>query len=148
MYVILLALPVVQKQIVDFVNSCLCSQYVVLTISCYTGVKIDKTRIQKKGPVKGFDALNNKQKSAPFNSEQNDEDNNYNDDEDEEMQLIMDEIYQKQLVKKQAADANNAKKCIEASFGLSNSMRPSSRGSHVGTDRRKVIPLEGISSSS
>ncbi|KAK2428420.1 hypothetical protein QL285_026942 [Trifolium repens] len=112
------------------------------------GVKIDKTRIQKKEPVKGFDAVNNKQKSAPFNSEWNDEDNNYNDDEDEEMQLIMDEIYQRQLVKKQAADANNAKKCIEASFGPSNSMRPSSRGSHVETDRRKVIPLEGISSSS
>ncbi|WJX56843.1 hypothetical protein P8452_42461 [Trifolium repens] len=112
------------------------------------GVKIDTTRIQKKGPVKGFDAVNNKQKSAPFNSEQNDEDNSYNDHEDEEMQLIMDEIYQRQLVKKQAADANNAKKYIEASFGLSNSMRPPSRGSHVETDRRKVIPLEGISSSS
>jgi hypothetical protein len=147
MYVILLALPVVQKQIVDFVNSCLCSQYVVLTISCYTGVKIDKTRIQKKGPVKGFDALNNKQKSAPFNSEQNDEDNNYNDDEDEEMQLIMDEIYQRQLVKKQAADANNAKKCVEANFGLPNNVRPSSGGSHVETDRQKLISLEGISSS-
>ncbi|CAJ2647705.1 unnamed protein product [Trifolium pratense] len=73
------------------------------------GVKIDKNRIQKKGPVKGFDALNNKQKSAPFNFEQN-EDNNYNDSEDEEMQLL-----------EQAADE---------------------------TDRRKVISLEGISSSS
>jgi hypothetical protein len=110
------------------------------SLSCYTGVKIDNKGIQNKGPI-------NEQKSAPFNSEQNDEDNNYNDDEDEEMELIMDEIYQRQLVKKQAADANNAKKCVEANFGLPNNVRPSSGGSHVETDRQKLISLEGISSS-
>ncbi|WJX56845.1 hypothetical protein P8452_42462 [Trifolium repens] len=104
------------------------------------GVKIDNKGIKSKGPI-------NEQKSAPFNSEQNDEDNNYNDDEDEEMELIMDEIYQRQLVKKQAADANNAKKCVEASFGLPNNVRPSSGGSHVEIDRQKLISLEGISSS-
>lgn len=93
------------------------------------GVKTDKNRIQKKGPVKGFDALNNKQKFAPFNSEQNDEDNNYNDGEDEEMQFV--NIYQQQL---QATVANNSKKCIEAGGG-----------SHVETDRQKVISLEGTS---
>ncbi|XP_045812786.1 uncharacterized protein LOC123906813 isoform X3 [Trifolium pratense] len=109
------------------------------------GVKVDNEEIQKEGPAKGFDALNNKQKSAPFNSEQNDEDNNYNDDE--EMQLIMDEIYQRQLVKKQAADANNAKNCIEASFGLPSNVRPSSGGSPAETDWQKLISLEGIFSS-
>lgn len=128
-------------------NSCLCSQHVDLTISCYIGVKNDKNRIQKKEPVKGFAALSNKQKSAPFNSEQNDEDNGYNDGEDGEMQLIMEEIYQQQLLKQQAADANNAKKCIEATFGLSNNVRPSSGGSHVETDRQKVISVESISNS-
>ena len=76
-----------------------------LTISCCTGVKNDKNRIQKKGPVKGFDALNNKQKFAPFNSEQNDEDNNYNDGDDEEMQFV--KKFQQQL---QATEANNSKK--------------------------------------
>lgn len=100
-----------------------------LTISCCTGVKNDKNRIQKKGPVKGFDALKNKQKFAPFNSEQNDEDNNYNDGEDEEMQFV--NIYQQQL---QATVANNSEICIEAGGG-----------SHVETDRQKVISLEGAS---
>jgi len=100
-----------------------------LTISCCTGVKTDKNRIQKKGPVKGFDALNNKQKFAPFNSEQKDEDNNYNDGEDEEMQFV--KIYQQQL---KTTDENNSKKCIEAGGG-----------SHVETDRQRVISLEAAS---
>jgi len=103
-----------------------------LTISCCTGVKNDKNRIQKKGPVKGFDALNNKQKFAPFNSEANDEDNNYNDGEGEEMQFV--KKFQQQLQGIQGTDANNSKKCIEAGGG-----------SHVETDRQKVISLEGTS---
>ncbi|XP_058777026.1 uncharacterized protein LOC131651374 isoform X3 [Vicia villosa] len=111
------------------------------------GVKNDKNKIQKKEPVKGFNALNNKQKSAPFNSEQNDEDNGYNDGTDREMQLIMEEIYKRLLLKQQAAVANKAKKCIEATFGLSNDVRPSIGGSHVETDRQKVISVEGISNS-
>ncbi|CAI8587695.1 unnamed protein product [Vicia faba] len=110
------------------------------------GVKNDKNKIQKKEPVKGFNALNNKQKSAPFNSEQNDEDNGYNDCEDGEVQLI-EEIYQRQLLKQQAADANNAKKCIEATLGLSNNVRPSSGGSQVETVRQQVVSVEGISNS-
>lgn len=101
----------------------------------------------------------NKQKSAPFNSEQNDEDNGYNDGKDREMQLIIEEIYKGQLVKQQAAVykqqllkqqaavANNAKNCIEATFGLSNDVRPSIGESHLETDRQKVISVEGISNS-
>lgn len=128
-------------------NSCLCSQYVDLTISCYTGVKVDQSKIQKKRLVKGFYALDNNQKPTLFNSEQSDEDKDYNDGDNEEMQLIMDEINQQKLPEHEAADANNVEKCIESSFGLSNNVRPSSGGSHVETDRRKVTSLEGISNS-
>ncbi|XP_058777020.1 uncharacterized protein LOC131651372 isoform X2 [Vicia villosa] len=111
------------------------------------GVKVDQSKIQKKRLIKGFYALDNNQKSTPFNSEQSDEDKDYNDGDDEEMQLIMDEINQQKLPEHEAADANNVEKCIESSFGLSNNVRPSSGGSHVETDRRKVTSLEGISNS-
>jgi hypothetical protein len=118
-----------------------------LIISCSTGVQNDDNIVQRKGLVKGIDALNSKQKATAINSEQSEEYNAYSDgEEDEEMQLIK-KIYQRQLLKQQAAIASNVKKCIGDNFGLSNNVRPSSGGSHVETDRQKLISLEGISSS-
>jgi hypothetical protein len=116
-----------------------------LIISCSSGVQNDNNRVQRKGWVKEFNALNNKQKAIAVNPEHNDEYNDYSDDEDEEMQLIMEKIYQRQLLKQQAAIANNVKKSIGASFGLSHNVRPSSGGSHLEADRRNVVSVEGIS---
>jgi hypothetical protein len=61
------------------------------------------------------------------------------------MQLIMEKIYQRQLLKQQAAIANNVKKSIGDSFGLSHNVRPSSGGPHLEADRRNVVSLDGIS---
>ena len=116
-----------------------------LIISCSTGVQNNNNnnRVQRKGLVKGFDGLNNKQKSTAFNSGQNVEYDDYSDGEDEAQ--LMEKIYQRQLLKQQTAIANNVKKCIEYSFGLSHNARPSSGGSHIEADRRKVVSVEGIS---
>ncbi|XP_045812785.1 uncharacterized protein LOC123906813 isoform X2 [Trifolium pratense] len=109
------------------------------------GVQNDNNRVQRKGLVKGFSALNNKQKETAVNPEHDDEYNDYSDDEDEEMQLIMEKIYQRQLRKQQAAIANNVKKRIGDNFGLSHNVRPSSGGSHIEADRRNILSVEGIS---
>lgn len=111
--------------------------------SVSTGVQNNNNRVQRKGLGKGFDALNNKQKATAFNSGHNVEYDDYSDGEDEAQ--LMEKIYQRQLLKQQTAIANNVKKCIEDSFGLSHNVRPSSGGSHIEADRRKVVSVEGIS---
>jgi len=116
-----------------------------LIISCSTGVQNNNNSVQRKGLVKGFDALNNKQKATAFNSEHNDEYYGFSDGKGEEMQLVMEKIYERQLLKQQAAIANNVTKCIGDRFGLSNNVRPSSGGSHIEADRRKDLSVEGIS---
>jgi hypothetical protein len=114
-----------------------------LPISCSTGVKNDKIRIQKKRRGKGANTLNNNQKSTTFNSEQNDRDNDGA--EDEELQLIIDKICQSQLHKQQTTVANSVEKCIGSNFGLSNNAKSSRIGYHVETDTRKVTSVEDIS---
>lgn len=116
-----------------------------LIISCSTGFQNVYNRVQRKGLVKGVNALNNRQKASALSSQHNDEYYDDSDGEDVEMQLIMEKIYQRQLLKHQAAIANNVKKSIGASFGLSNDVRSSSGRSHIEADRRKAVSVEGIS---
>jgi hypothetical protein len=116
-----------------------------LPISCSTGVKNDKIRIQKKRRGKGANTLNNNQKSTAFNSEQNDEQCDNDGAEDEELQLIIDKICQSQLHKQQTTVANSVEKCIGSNFGLSNNAKSSRIGYHVETDTRKVTSVEDIS---
>ncbi|KAI5437212.1 hypothetical protein KIW84_023365 [Lathyrus oleraceus] len=113
--------------------------------SVFPGFQNVYNRVQRKGLVKGVDALNNRQKASALSSQHNDEYYDDSDGEDVEMQLIMEKIYQRQLLKHQAAIANNVKNSIGASFGLSNDVRPSSGRSHIEADRRKVVSVEGIS---
>lgn len=55
-----------------------------------------KREFKRKNQSKGFHALSNKQNSAPFNSEQNDEDNSYNDAEDGKLLHIIEKTCQSQ----------------------------------------------------
>jgi hypothetical protein len=118
---------------------------VELPISCSTGVKNGKNRIQKKGRGKEIDTLNSKQKSTAFNSEQNDEHYTNNVGEDEELEHISEKTIQAQLHKQQATNANNVENYNGSNFGLSHNVRSSSVGYHVEADTRKVISVEGIS---
>jgi len=125
--------------------NCIWFIFVELPISCSTGVKNDKNRIQRKGRGKEVDTLNSKLKSTAFNSEQYDEHYANNVGEDEELEHISDKTIQAQLHKQQATDANNVEQLIGSNFRLSHNVRSSSVGYHLEADTRKVISVEGIS---
>ncbi|CAI8587696.1 unnamed protein product [Vicia faba] len=128
------------------------------------GMKNDKNRMQKKGLVRGLDALNNKQKFTAVSSGESDEYSDYDDGEDEEMQLMGEIFIEQQPLRQQVADTNNVKQynggnsvvSDHGSMGSASSdsvphssnppaKDPTSvplRRSRVEIDRRKVISIE------
>ncbi|ESW15028.1 hypothetical protein PHAVU_007G038000 [Phaseolus vulgaris] len=75
--------------------------------------KDDKNKGQKQALVKGLDAFKNQQKFPAFSSEEDEYYSEYDDedeDEDEEMRFLREKANQLQMLKQQAANANNVRK--------------------------------------
>lgn len=98
-------------------------------------VKDDKNKGQKQGLVEGLEAFKNQQKFPAFSSE---EDNDYyeyddeEDDDDEEMRFIREKANQLQLLRQQAADANNAKKGVGPIAAVANNGKMNNNGGKKG----------------
>ncbi|RDX69776.1 Heavy metal-associated isoprenylated plant protein 37 [Mucuna pruriens] len=80
--------------------------------------KEDKNKVQKQqGLVKGLEAFKNQQKFPAFSSEEEEyyfETDDDDDDEDEEMRFLREKANQLQMLKQQAANANNVRKGMGA----------------------------------
>ncbi|XP_027367005.1 heavy metal-associated isoprenylated plant protein 37 [Abrus precatorius] len=101
--------------------------------------KDDKNKGQKQGLVKGLEAFKNQQQKFPaFSSEEDDDFYDYDDDEDdedEEMRFIREKANQLQLLRQQAADANNVKKGIAAISAASNNGKMNNAGNTNGAKK-------------
>lgn len=85
--------------------------------------KDDKNKGQKQGMVKGLEAFKNQQKFPAFSSEEDEyyfETDDEDEEDDEEMRFLREKANQLQMLKQQAANANNARKSIGAMSGNSN----------------------------
>ncbi|KAL2945736.1 hypothetical protein AAZX31_U033500 [Glycine max] len=86
--------------------------------------KDDKNKGQKQALVRGLEAFKNQQKFPAFSSEEDEYYSEYDDDddedEDEEMRFLREKANQLQMLKQQAANANNARKGMGAIAAGSN----------------------------
>ncbi|TKY50949.1 Copper transport protein ATX1 [Spatholobus suberectus] len=88
-----------------------------------SNAKDDKNKGQKQGLVKGLEAFKNQQKFPAFISEEDEYYSEYDDDdedEDEEMRFLREKANQLQMLKQQAANANNVRKGVGAISGATN----------------------------